>query len=112
MPTTVLRCTAALAVVLAGFVALLATAPSVYADGSGGETINVSIPSATSSAPGPTTDDGSGGSDGSGDSDAGSAGPGSLAWTGINVLAPVGGALVLVAAGVALTVAGRRRRHG
>jgi hypothetical protein len=88
------------AAVLAGVVALLSAAPRVHAD-SGGETISVSIPDSASTTPSTPVARGGGSA------------PGGLAWTGVDVLLPVAGGLVLVIGGAVLTSANRRRRrHG
>jgi hypothetical protein len=83
------------AVVLAGLVVLLGPAPAYADGGSGGETVNVVIPSTTAPPPGTSTGSGSGG----------------LAFTGAYLLGPAVGAAVLIALGVGLTVTTRRRRH-
>jgi hypothetical protein len=84
------------AIVLAGLVVLLGPTPAYADGGSGGETVNVVIPSTT--APPPDTS-------GSG------SGSGGLAFTGAYLLGPAVGAAVLIAIGVGLTVSTRRRRH-
>jgi hypothetical protein len=86
------------AIVLAGLVVLLGPTPAYADGGSGGETINVVIPSTTAPPPDTGTSTSGGGT-------------GGLAFTGAYVLGPALGAVVLVAIGVGLTVTARRRRH-
>ncbi|HEY3608833.1 MAG TPA: hypothetical protein VGL06_15120 [Pseudonocardiaceae bacterium] len=85
------------AIVLAGLVVLLGPTPAYADGGSGGETVNVVIPSTTA----PPSDTSSGPGSGSG----------GLAFTGAYLLGPAAGAAVLIALGVGLTVTARRRRH-